>query len=118
VGTLIDGIAFDLFAMVDHNEESVLDLDTIIQKPFAPWLVDLEASTTATKANLATFKSSMGGVLKAQLGNLESQMKALEALTVPDALKGLVLQVHNLIKTEIFPAIQALWQLYEFATEG
>jgi hypothetical protein len=114
VGTPIDKIAYDLFTMVNHNRESVLDLDTIIPKSFAPWLVDLEASRTATK----TYKSSTGGMLKAWLSDLESQMKALEATTVPDALKELVLQVHKSIKTEIFPAIFALWQLYKLATDG
>jgi hypothetical protein len=118
VGTPVDGIAFDLFAMVDHAEESVLDLDTIVQTSFAPRMVDLEATTAATKAALATYKASTGDVLKERLGDLESQMKAMEATSVPNALKGLVLQVHTSIKTEIFPAIRALWNLYELATEG
>jgi hypothetical protein len=46
VGTLTDGIAFNLFAMMDHNEEGLLDLDNIVQGLFAPRLIDLEPRRT------------------------------------------------------------------------
>jgi uncharacterized membrane protein YgcG len=45
-------------------------------------------------------------------------MKAMEATSVPSALKGLVLQIHTSLKTEVFPAVCDLWALYELATEG
>lgn len=72
VGTPVDGIVFDLFTMVDHAEGSVLDFDTIVQTSFAPRMVDLEATTAATKAALATFKATTGDALKGRLGELES----------------------------------------------
>jgi hypothetical protein len=56
--------------------------------------------------------------MMARLGELESQMQAMEATLVPSVLKGLVLHIHTSLKTEAFPAIRDLWNLYKLATEG
>jgi hypothetical protein len=63
VGTPTDGIAFDLFAMMDHNEEGLLDLDNIVQGSFAPRLIEVEGKALATQSDVLAVKASVGDKL-------------------------------------------------------
>jgi hypothetical protein len=118
VGSPTDGIAFDLFAIVDRNEEALLDLDTIVHTNVNPKMTEVEAKMIKTQADLAKFKASTGDKLLMRLGEMESQIRSLESSSSPDALSGIVVQIRTSLVKEIFPAIRDLWGLFEVLTVG
>jgi hypothetical protein len=118
VGSPADGVAFDLFAIMDGNEEALLDLDLIIQRTVTPQLAELDARSLKAQTELQAFKASLGNALQTWLGSLESQMRAIESSSTPDVLTGIVVQMRGTLVKEIFPAIRHLWKLYELNTVG
>jgi hypothetical protein len=118
VGRPANGVAFDLFAIIDGNEEALLDLDTIVQTTITPQLKELDARSTKAQLELDKFKASSGDALLFRLAALESQIRAVESSSTPDALSDIVVQIRTSLLRDIFPAIRHLWKLYELTTVG
>jgi hypothetical protein len=118
VGSPSDGVAFDLFAIVDGNEEALLDLDSIVQTTVVPKLTELEGRTSAAELEMRKFKANTGNDLQVRLASLESQIRAVESSSTPEALEGIVLQMRSALMKDIIPAIRHLWKLFELTTVG
>jgi hypothetical protein len=117
VGNPVDGIAFDIFGIMDQNEDALTDLDRSVQD-FKPKLDELEARGLSTQAEVKKFRESTGDKLLIRLGEPESSVRAMEASAAPDALSGIVVQIRSALVGEIFPAIRNLWGLFELTTTG
>jgi hypothetical protein len=78
VGRPANGVAFDLFAIIDGNEEALLDLDTIVQTTITLQLKELDARSTKAQMDLDKFKASSGDALLIRLAALESQIRVVQ----------------------------------------
>jgi hypothetical protein len=79
VGAPTDGIQFNLFGIVDRNEEVLLSVGDELHKTFLPRLAGVETTTQAVEKSVKAFNANVGGDVLAKLAAVENSVKALEA---------------------------------------
>jgi hypothetical protein len=117
VGTPADGIQFNLFGIVDKNEEVLLEVGDQVNKHLVPRLTTVEKTAEAAEKAVKSFNSTVGDDVLKKLAGVESSVRNLEATSCP-AKGPTFAQVRTVILDEIIPAVTDLWDLYMVATEG
>jgi hypothetical protein len=118
LGHPVDGLSFDLYAIVGGNEEAVSDLELKIKNTLGPKVTDVEAKLIVLQGELKKFRSSTGDELLKRLAHLETAVKVLEATATPDTLAQLVVKLQSVVGQQIIPAVRNLWEFYELMTAG
>jgi hypothetical protein len=120
LGSPTDGIQFNLFGIVDRNEEVLLSVGDELHKTFLPRLAGVETTTEAVKKSVKAFNANVGGDVLKKLSLVENSVKALEATSASsESCQGPTFeQVRKIIIDEIIPAVTDLWDLYMLATAG
>jgi hypothetical protein len=88
VGSPVDGLSFDLYAIIDRNEDAVMELDHRVTSRVEPKLSELEAEVLSNKTELNQFRASTGDQLLARLAGLENSVNSMEASATPEALRA------------------------------
>jgi hypothetical protein len=117
VGSPADGIQFNLFGIVDRNEEVLLSVGDELHKTLMPRIAGVEATAQAVEKSVKTFNSNVGGDVLKKLAAIENSVKAMEATNCAGA-GPMFDQVRKVLIDEIIPAMTDLWDLYMLATEG
>jgi hypothetical protein len=117
VGSPTDGIQFNLFGIVDRNEEVLLAVGDELHKTFLPRLTGVETTTQAVEKLVKAFNANVGGDVLAKLAAVENSVKALEA-TSSVSLGPTFEQVRKILIDEIIPAMTDMWDLYMLSTAG
>jgi hypothetical protein len=118
VGSPVDGLSFDLYGIMDRNEDAVMELDHRVTARVEPKLIELEAGLAVVQTEMQRFRDSTGDQLLVRLADLELSVKSMEASATPDALSGIVIQIRSSLVNDIFPAVRNLWTLFEMVTLG
>jgi hypothetical protein len=118
VGSPADGIQFDLFGIVDKNEETLLEVGDELTGKMGPRLTRLENTTDHVSKEVLEFKSKIGGDVVAKLKSVEASLQLLEATSISDAAGPTFSELRHIMMAELIPATKDLWNLYMVATEG
>jgi hypothetical protein len=79
LGSPADGIQFDLFGIVDKNEETLLEVGDEVNVKIGPHLEQLERTTKRLEKEAVAFKAGVGGDVLAKLRSVEESLQVMEA---------------------------------------
>jgi hypothetical protein len=117
VGSPADGIQFNLFDIVDRNEEVLLAVGDDMNKSLMPRLEKAEKMSMDASKSAKLLHESVGGDVLKKLAAVENSVRQMKFTA--DAGDGPTFgQVRTVILEEIIPAMTDLWDLYMIATEG
>jgi hypothetical protein len=77
LGSPAGGLAFNLFAIVEAQEETVVELETKVKNVLGPKIVEIEAKLMLMQADLKRSRASTGESLLKRLGELETLVRTL-----------------------------------------
>jgi hypothetical protein len=118
LGSPTGGLAFNLFAIVEANEETILELETKVKNVLGPKLIEIEAKLMLMQADLKRFRASTGEALLQRLAELETSVRTIESTSTPDTLAKVVVKLQEVVGKQIIPAVRNLWEFYEVLTTG
>jgi hypothetical protein len=102
VGTPVDGLSFDLYGIMDRNEDAVTELDHRLTRKVEPKLLELNAGLATLQSEMKRFWSSTGNQLLVRLADLETSVMSMDASSTPEALSGIVVQICSALVNDIF----------------